>query len=471
MRHSIWVGLAIAFAGLHAAPSPVAAQTPRYVVEDLGLQDDAVPVVMTINDHGEVVGFVQIGWQFKAVRYRDGYGLQYLPGLESGASQAWGNNAFGEIAGEAQEAGGGTQAFRFRHGSGAEPLGTLGGFMSSGRRINAAGAVAGFSFTTGNLAVHAFVAEPGMPPQDLGTLGGSFSVACGINDAGQVAGQAATSTGAMRAFRYHPSDGMVDLGTLGGTGSWACGINATGTVAGQAQLPGNMISHAFRQSPGGAMEDLDTLGSSGSAAEGINDDGTVVGWFTATGGSLRAFLFEDGTMVDLNDLIDAASGWELMLARDINNAGQIIGEGFREGLPRAYRLTPVADPADTEPPVIHAAAADRVLLWPANGAMVPVSVQVSVTDNVDESPACGIASVWSNEGAVEQDVRVTGGLSVDLRAKRTGSGAGRTYTIEIVCADEAGNTADAQVRVHVPHDQSGTESSPTTMSRSRGKGL
>jgi probable HAF family extracellular repeat protein len=466
MRHSSWIVLAVALTGLLLAPVSVAAQSPRYVVEDLGLHRGAAPFAMAINDHGEVAGYVFVDWQIQPVRYRDGHGLQILPGLESASGQATGINSLGEIAGSVVDTEGSWQAFRLRHGSGLEPLGALGGSASFGMQINASGSVAGYSYLAGDAATRAFVAAPGAPLRNLGTLGGSTSIACGINDAGQVAGRSTTAGEIQRAFRYTPEAGMADLGTLGGTQSIACGINASGAVAGRAQVAGNAAWHAFRHTATNGMEDLDTRGSALSAAEGINDAGAVVGWFVGPTGS-RAFIFEDGEMVDLNDLIDPASGWQLTLARDVNNEGQVIGQGIHLGESRAFRLTPLADPADTEPPVIHRAAADRDLLWPANGAMVPVQVEVSVTDNVDAWPTCRIADVTSTENAAAADVRLTGDLSVELRARRSGIGTGRTYTIGIVCEDAAGNAAEAAVHVHVPHDQSGTGPSTAALGRSR----
>ena len=40
-----------------------------------------------------------------------------------------------------------------------------------------------------------------------------------------------------------------------------------------------------------------------SAASGINDDGTVVGWAENSQRQRRAFVYEDGEMQDLNDLL------------------------------------------------------------------------------------------------------------------------------------------------------------------------
>lgn len=51
-------------------------------------------------------------------------------------------------------------------------------------------------------------------------------------------------------------------------------------------------------------------------------------------------------MVDLNSLIDPLSGtgWSLLEATDINDAGQIVGTGLYGGLTRAFLLTPVPEP-------------------------------------------------------------------------------------------------------------------------------
>ena len=51
-------------------------------------------------------------------------------------------------------------------------------------------------------------------------------------------------------------------------------------------------------------------------------------------------------MVDLNTLIDPLSGWELLDASDINDAGQITGQGLIGGQYHAYLLTPVPIPGD-----------------------------------------------------------------------------------------------------------------------------
>ena len=55
----------------------------------------------------------------------------------------------------------------------------------------------------------------------------------------------------------------------------------------------------------------------------------------------RAFLYERGKMVNLNDLIPAGSGWLLDAALDINDRGQILVSAARGTGPGILRLDPV----------------------------------------------------------------------------------------------------------------------------------
>jgi hypothetical protein len=90
--------------------------------------------------------------------------------------------------------------------------------------------------------------------------------------------------------------------------------------------------------------------------------------------------------------------------------------------------------------------------------MVSVRVEVKANDT------CGgvtskILSVTSNEpdngrgdGNTSPDWKITGDLTVDLRAERSGPGNGRVYTINVEISDDAGNKVTRNVTVLVPHD-------------------
>jgi hypothetical protein len=65
---------------------------------------------------------------------------------------------------------------------------------------------------------------------------------------------------------------------------------------------------------------------------------------------------------------------------------------------------------------------------------------------------CKIVKVTSNEPIAPWDYKITGNLTVELRASRSGRGNGRVYTITVQCTDAAGNVVTKTVTVTVPHD-------------------
>jgi probable HAF family extracellular repeat protein len=297
------------------------------------------------------------------------------------SSFAYGINASGQAVGEAQTTGNAaTHAFRTAsnglivkgQGAGGSDLGTLGGAQSYANGVNASGQAVGEAFTPLNAASHAFrttangpiVPGQGAGGSDLGTLGGNNSKAYGINDSGQVVGQAdTTGDAAKHAFRTAANGAIVqgqvaggsDLGTLGGTSSVANGINASGQAVGSSYTNANFAQHAFRTAANGPIvpgqgvggSDLGTLGGSNSFALSINALGQAVGQANLYGDAVQHAFFADvtGPLVDLNTLIDPASGWMLSYADGINDSGQIAGTGTIGGQTHAFLLTPTPEPA------------------------------------------------------------------------------------------------------------------------------
>jgi probable HAF family extracellular repeat protein len=182
--------------------------------------------------------------------------------------------------------------------------------------------------------------------RDLGDLSGgnSASVAIGINNLGQVVGQSGTNGGAGHAFLWTDSDGMIDLGSLDGnpsSTSEADAVNDQGQIIGSSYSFDFNATHAVYYGPCGIV-DLGTLGGPLSLGLGMNVLGQVVGESATANGLLHAFLtdLETMQMVDLNTLIPPDSGWNLIDAMSINDAGQITGEGGIGGQTHAYLLTP-----------------------------------------------------------------------------------------------------------------------------------
>jgi probable HAF family extracellular repeat protein len=168
----------------------------------------------------------------------------------------------------------------------------------------------------------------------LGTLGGSWSEGYGINESGHVVGRSEAADGSRRAFLYR--DGvMQDLtGLLGGhTDSVANAINDRGQVIGGATGLGAFLLDG---------DELTVLGAAGQVSVlDLNNDGKAVGALAVSPvGDSHAFLYEDGAIFDLNDLIRPETGWTLRDAYGINELGQIAGTGTLDGSERAFLLSP-----------------------------------------------------------------------------------------------------------------------------------
>jgi probable HAF family extracellular repeat protein len=238
-----------------------------------------------------------------------------------------------------------THAFRWANHQ-MELLEALGGPYSTGLAINAAGVVAG-SAQANNGARHAAVWKA-KQPRDLGLLGhGDYSSARDINDQGDVVGEAnAVATGKPQAFLWHGGK-MRQLPTLpGGTTCSAQAINNSGVVIGSCDLP-NGLGHSviWRN---GSVEDLGIIGEAAEASSlalDINSRNQVVGVAQPEDGKLKAFLWEKGKMIDLNQVIDPHSGWKLLVASRINDQGEILGRGYLKGSIHAFSLEPCSSRA------------------------------------------------------------------------------------------------------------------------------
>jgi probable HAF family extracellular repeat protein len=166
------------------------------------------------------------------------------------------------------------------------------------------------------------------------------SAATAINDKGQVvgiSGACGTAVGGVSAEHMVMWDGgrIISLGTLGGV-AWntPMAINEHGDVVGFSNVSAadgaSFNAQAFRWTRARGLENLGVLpGDSLSQALGINDKGQIVG-VSCTAGfvSCRAFLYDHGVMMDLNELVPDDYADQLFTANDINNNGQITGQAF-----------------------------------------------------------------------------------------------------------------------------------------------
>jgi len=335
------IGLLFTFAAL-------AAGNTIYSITNLGGLGGSSSTAYAINGAGTVVGWAATATGAdQAFSSVNGGAPQKFSAPAASDSYAYGVNDSGAAVGTSYVNG---QAHGLIwNGSGTTDLGA--GTYATG--INNAGAVVGSNG-------EAFLYANGVF-ENLGTLaGGDWSSAYGINNSGTVVGYGTLASGVCRGFIWTASGGMTEIGTFGGADSYANAVDGAGDVIGEASLA-NGYENAFVDI-GGVMTDLGTLAGGNSFAYGINDSGSIVGYsWSPTGDSPDAFLYSNGAMVDLNSLIAAGSGWQLLEAYGINDSDEIVGSGLFDGRPESFLLTPDADPIP-EPSAVPALAALLVLL-------------------------------------------------------------------------------------------------------------
>jgi probable HAF family extracellular repeat protein len=149
--------------------------------------------------------------------------------------------------------------------------------------------------------------------------------------------------------KYHPflwqkaTNRMKDLGTLGGDSGTANWINEAGEIVGGAWTTGNQAFHAVLWK-NGRPKDLGVLtGFKHSLAFSINSKHQIVGCLTndLNTGCTHGFLWENGTMYNLNKLVSGNSQTTFSMPLDINNRGEIATWGdFGGAFTHAILLIP-----------------------------------------------------------------------------------------------------------------------------------
>lgn len=299
-----------------------------------------------INDNGEIVGMGQnSSGKYRGVLFDPTGGGANIDLKTLGGDTGWAYsiNNNGQIVGQAQNTlvHGSAYSYACRFdptGNGANKnLGTVGGTgYSSAYSINNQGQIVGYAPNIYNFS-HATLFNSG-GNIDLGSLGGanSASYAWSINDLGQIVGY--SNENGDRATLFDPTGGGANI-KLSDASSRAYSINDLGQIVGRSYGFGPPSFHACLFDPTGMKANIDLAPNGGSSeAFSINDLGQIVGYIND-----RAYLFDStgqDNNIDLNTLIDPASGWVLTQAKCINSDGWIVGQGIYDGGYCAFLLVP-----------------------------------------------------------------------------------------------------------------------------------
>lgn len=364
----------------------------EYTVIDLGTLGGNTSYAGALNETGQVVGSSKIANSaLHAFRWADGAMTDL--GTPSGylVTSASSVNDLGQVVGSTQGQYQSEYAYIWENNVWTY-LGTLPALdYSSTTDINNAGQITGYSYMLGTGGQFLAWLWENDVLTELGTLGGEDSVAAALNEQAQVVGWAhTTEPGISHAFLWE-NGSMTDLGVLPGeTDSSAADINATGQVCGlSAHTLTTYPFPTYRTACLWDKGDIIAIGKlpgfdKNSSASSINDQGVVVGYSSDYGNDSHAFIWQNGTLTNLNDLIDPTAGWELETASDINERGQIVGTGSHNGETRAFLL----DPVSTDPvPDIKVDGADGPLT-------VPSTQNVSMTISLDPGDMAGVAFDW-----------------------------------------------------------------------------
>ncbi len=220
-------------------------------------------------------------------------------------------------------------AFFNKEGKDLVSIGTLGGKDTRAYGINNNDTIVGWSASKADNTDHVAFSSDGTTMTPLGgdILGGERSFAFDINDSDQIVGVAVSEDGSALAFLYEDGE-ATNLGSLDNSGySEARAINDKGHSTGWSlAADGNYAAFIH---DGTTMTKIPGLGGDTKGFD-INTHGHVVGDARDADGGRHAFLYKDGEIIDLYDLLPAAekAKWkELREAFSISDDGVIVGRG------------------------------------------------------------------------------------------------------------------------------------------------
>ena len=355
VRTSLILPIALLAAFSQAQVAGAVAKPVTYSIQALGpIAGKSGSMAIALNDRGEVVGAsTVVGSSFEEVATIWRNGLPQSLGIVNGGtySVAEGINEQGRVSGEADD--GDIRPLCVVFEQGEALIIDTGGNNSRGIFVADSGEVIG-NYARGfggDWLPTLWSEEVGRPgrwdqlhlPLYLDGSNFSYNYINAANDGLEAVGQVSSLAFSSRGG-YWQGNAAHTLRLLqpiaGYHNCYAYGINNAEIIVGVSDVGTSGDRPTFWNARAGfAPNSLPLLpGENFGTAFGINEAGVVIG--THGVNALPAIWFE-GRIYDLMSLIDGSSaGWTNLVVSDINNVGQIVGQGDFNGLPRGFILHP-----------------------------------------------------------------------------------------------------------------------------------
>lgn len=156
-----------------------------------------------------------------------------------------------------------------------------------------------------------------------------------------------------------------------------------------------------------------------------------------------------------SDSVSGISSCAADQSQTTETKGRAFGGWCVNGAGIRTDAAPLTVKVDKTPPAVSVEVSPDAI-WPPDGKLVDVAASVSVSDTISGPGGFALTSVTSDEVAEPDDIvgfeAGTPDTNGQVRAARTGSGDGRTYTVSYTGFNQAGLSATATATIVVGHD-------------------
>ncbi|MEO7718993.1 MAG: IPT/TIG domain-containing protein [Capsulimonas sp.] len=212
-----------------------------------------------------------------------------------------------------------------------------------------------FTLYSGNRT--SYYVKNGVAHEYPAPAGAAYVEIHGLNKSGQMIGETYTPKG-RQYMLWQDSQIVANYGDFGVKNPWVTGINDKGDVLvngdnGDIVNNGQLQPTAYLWSNGALRKIENFSGQDWISGVNLNNNDWIVGKSGVTVVSpgfstyvpKDCFVWHDGYIADLADLLPADSGWVLDEVIRINDQNEILGSGLFHGTARGFVMRPAAAPA------------------------------------------------------------------------------------------------------------------------------